>query len=65
VLERLAAGPATVAAMVESIYADVDPQLHGMAALSLTAHLYKLESDGRATRMASAAGADIWSLTTT
>jgi glyoxylase-like metal-dependent hydrolase (beta-lactamase superfamily II) len=64
VLERLAAGPATVAAMVENIYADVDPQLHGMAALSLTAHLYKLESEGRATRTASAAGADIWSLTT-
>ena len=64
VLERLAAGPATVAAMVEGIYADVDPKLHGMAALSLTAHLYKLESEGRATRTASASGADIWSLIT-
>lgn len=64
VLERLAASPATVAAMVESIYADVDPKLHGMAALSLTAHLYKLESEGRATRTASASGADIWSLIT-
>jgi glyoxylase-like metal-dependent hydrolase (beta-lactamase superfamily II) len=64
VLERLAAGPATVAAMVESIYADVDPKLHGMAALSLTAHLDKLESEGRATRTVSASGVEIWSLTT-
>jgi glyoxylase-like metal-dependent hydrolase (beta-lactamase superfamily II) len=64
VLERLASGPATVAAMVESIYTDVDPKLHGMAALSLIAHLYKLESEGRATRTAAGSGADIWSLVT-
>jgi glyoxylase-like metal-dependent hydrolase (beta-lactamase superfamily II) len=58
VLNGLASGPATVASLVESIYTDVDPSLHPMAALSLTSHLYKLESEGRVTR-----SADIWSLT--
>ena len=50
--------PATVETLVESIYADVDPQLHPMAALSLTSHLYKLEGEGRVTRTG-----EIWSLT--
>jgi glyoxylase-like metal-dependent hydrolase (beta-lactamase superfamily II) len=58
VLAGLASGPATVDALVESIYADVDRALHPMAALSLTSHLYKLESEGRVTRVA-----DIWELT--
>jgi len=58
VLAGLASGPATVDTLVASIYADVDPQLHPMAALSLTAHLYKLESEGRV-----AHEDDIWYLT--
>jgi glyoxylase-like metal-dependent hydrolase (beta-lactamase superfamily II) len=58
VLAGLVSGPATVDTLVESIYADVDPRLHPMAALSLTSHLYKLEGEGRVTRTG-----DIWSLT--
>jgi glyoxylase-like metal-dependent hydrolase (beta-lactamase superfamily II) len=58
VLAGLASGPATVDTLVASIYADVDPALHPMAALSLTAHLYKLESEGRV-----ACEDDIWHLT--
>ena len=57
VLAGLASAPATVETLVKSIYADVDPQLHPMAALSLTSHLYKLEGEGRVTRTG-----EIWSL---
>jgi glyoxylase-like metal-dependent hydrolase (beta-lactamase superfamily II) len=50
VLSGLADGSRTVAALVANIYADVDPQLHPMAALSVTAHLEKLEREGRVAR---------------
>ena len=50
VLAGLATGPRTVGALVEVIYADVDPQLHPVAALSVTAHLQKLEREGRVVR---------------
>jgi glyoxylase-like metal-dependent hydrolase (beta-lactamase superfamily II) len=64
VLAGLAKGPATVEALVERIYADVDPQLHGMAALSLTAHLYKLEGEGRVVRAEESGSAGPWRLVT-
>lgn len=53
VVAGLADGPRTVEALVAAIYADVDPALHPMAALSVTAHLHKLERDGRVARSSS------------
>ncbi|MGH2514046.1 MAG: MBL fold metallo-hydrolase [Ktedonobacterales bacterium] len=50
VLAGLAGGPRTVGALVTEIYAEVDVRLHPMAALSLTAHLQKLEREGRVMR---------------
>lgn len=47
-LEAIAAGVATIPEMVERIYTDVDPKLHGAAAFSLRAHLDALVEGGRA-----------------
>ena len=38
---------APITAMVQSIYADVDPRLHPIAAKSVEAHLLKLEREGK------------------
>jgi glyoxylase-like metal-dependent hydrolase (beta-lactamase superfamily II) len=62
VLTGLTAGPATVAALVATIYADVDPRLHPVAALSVTAHLLKLERERRVTRAPGPSGEDLWQL---
>ena len=51
VLAGMAAGDATVGALVARIYADVDPTLHPLAAQTVTAHLLKLEREGRAVRV--------------
>lgn len=45
-LENFPAG-ATIPALVSHIYVDVDPRLHTVAALSVKAHLLKLEREGR------------------
>ena len=45
-LEAIAAGVATIPEMVERIYADIDPKLHGPAAFSLRAHLDALVEGG-------------------
>ena len=50
IFNALSAQPQSVQALVETVYADVPPKLHAMAARSLTAHLLKLEVDGRASR---------------
>ncbi len=50
-------GPAAVGELLPVVYADVPARLHPMALRSLTAHLLKLRSDGRA---GEAAG--LWSL---
>lgn len=50
VLAGLADGPRTADALVAIIYTDVDPKLHPVAALSVTAHLQKLEREGRVAR---------------
>ena len=42
------AGPATADALLPIVYADVPLRLHPMAMRSLTAHLLKLDADGRA-----------------
>ena len=46
ILQRIAAGDNTVAAIVAAIYAGIDPRLHGAAALSARAHLDHLEHQG-------------------
>lgn len=48
VIDAIRAGARTVEAMVERIYADVDPVLHPVAAMSVAAHLEKLETEGAA-----------------
>ena len=40
----------TPAELVERIYTDVDPKLHGAARMSLLAHLAALEEEGRVER---------------
>jgi glyoxylase-like metal-dependent hydrolase (beta-lactamase superfamily II) len=60
VLEGLASGPATIPNLVARIYTDVDPQLHPVAALSVEAHLLKLERDGRVAREGENAAEAIW-----
>ncbi len=49
VLEVLHTFPtgATIPAMVQHIYADVDPRLHTLAGYSVEAHLLKLEREGK------------------
>ena len=46
-LEAISAGVATIPEMVERIYTDVDPKLHGPAAFSLRAHLDALVEEGK------------------
>ena len=48
VFNALTTQPQSVPALVQAVYVDVPPKLHAMAARSLTAHLLKLEVDGRA-----------------
>jgi glyoxylase-like metal-dependent hydrolase (beta-lactamase superfamily II) len=48
VLDGLAAGASSAESLVARIYADVDPALHALAAQTVTAHLLKLEREGRA-----------------
>ena len=44
---RVAQGARSIAEIVAAIYADVDPKLHGAAALSTTAHLDHLVAQGK------------------
>lgn len=62
VVAGLAEGPRTVEALVAAIYADVDPALHPVAALSVKAHLLKLEHDRRVARSTDGAGGETWQL---
>ncbi len=59
IVAALADGPRTVARLVAAIYAEVDPALHPAAALSVTAHLLKLEREGRVVRGGDA-GSETW-----
>lgn len=47
IVQRLQAGDRTVGDIVRAIYADIDPNLHGAAALSTRAHLDYLIEQGR------------------
>ena len=63
VLAGLATGDRTVDALVARIYAAVDPALYPAAALSVTAHLQKLEREGRVAWGDGADDTDTWRLT--
>ncbi len=47
ILSRLSAGDTTIKSMVPTIYAAVDPRLHGAAAHSVLAHMIELVKSGR------------------
>ncbi len=47
IMAQLQTGPKTVPELVEEIYKDVDKQLHGAAAWSVSAHLKRLERAGK------------------
>lgn len=47
VLERIRAGDRLISDMVQAIYRDTDPRLHGAAALSVLAHLEDLVDKGQ------------------
>jgi hydroxyacylglutathione hydrolase len=51
-------GATTVGAVVEVVYAEVDPELHSLAAFSVEAHLLKLAEEGMV--MLGATPADRW-----
>ena len=55
VIEGLAAAPVTPEQLVERIYADVDPILHPVAAMSVRAHLAELARRGEAVQ-----DGDVW-----
>ena len=63
VLAGLAAGDSTVDDLVARIYATVDSALHSAAALSVTAHLQKLEREGHVAHVDAANNAETWWLT--
>ncbi len=46
ILDVVRSGARSVGAVVESVYSDVSPELHPAAAVSVSAHLEKLASDG-------------------
>jgi len=46
VLSAVTTGASTVMEIVQTVYADVDPALHPLAAMSVRAHLVKLIADG-------------------
>lgn len=46
ILDRLQKGDRTIAGIVQNIYRDIDPNLHGAAALSVFAHLEELVALG-------------------
>ncbi|HEU5348648.1 MAG TPA: MBL fold metallo-hydrolase [Ktedonobacterales bacterium] len=64
VLAVLAAGTQTVGEIVRVIYADVNPDLHPVAAQSMLAHLYKLEREGHVQRQSGVDEGERWSLAT-
>jgi glyoxylase-like metal-dependent hydrolase (beta-lactamase superfamily II) len=53
ILAAIATEPRAIEAIVETVYADHDPEVHRLAARSVLAHLLKLEDEGRAERSSS------------
>jgi glyoxylase-like metal-dependent hydrolase (beta-lactamase superfamily II) len=60
ILERIRAGDRHIPEMVEAIYKDTDPRLHGAAALSVLAHLEDLVGRGAVTTDGPAALAGVY-----
>jgi glyoxylase-like metal-dependent hydrolase (beta-lactamase superfamily II) len=60
ILARLKAGDRTIAALVKSIYAGIDPKLQAAAGLSVLAHLNHLQQQGRV-RKEQASGNNVYS----
>jgi glyoxylase-like metal-dependent hydrolase (beta-lactamase superfamily II) len=60
ILERIRAGDRHIPEMVEAIYRDTDPRLHGAAALSVLAHLEDLVGRGAVTTDGPAALAGVY-----
>jgi glyoxylase-like metal-dependent hydrolase (beta-lactamase superfamily II) len=61
ILEVLGGGPATIPEIVQAIYTDTAPALHGAAAMSVESHLRKLARTGRVREDASPrGGASSW-----
>lgn len=58
IIRAVRAGAGTVGAVVEDVYADVDPALHPLAAHSVAAHFEKLVADGQVEFAADPA--DLW-----
>ena len=56
VLDALAAGATSAAAMRQRIYPELDPRLHGAAEIQIAAHLIKLVEDGRVIDL----GSGVW-----
>jgi glyoxylase-like metal-dependent hydrolase (beta-lactamase superfamily II) len=48
IVAALRSGPATIPALVDRLYAGIDPRVRGAAARSVLAHLQKLAGEGRA-----------------
>ncbi len=61
ILEAMQSGLERIPDMVQRIYADVDPRLHGFAGESVRAHLLKLESEG-CVKQEDGDGGTIWRL---
>ena len=59
ILDAIAAGATDVDAIVEEVYREVDRSLHPLAAMSVSAHLRKLEEEGRDTSPARLKGVGV------
>jgi glyoxylase-like metal-dependent hydrolase (beta-lactamase superfamily II) len=57
IIAAIAAEPRAIEAIVATVYADHDPDVHRLAARSVLAHLLKLEDEGRVERSSSKADA--------
>lgn len=62
VLAALSTDPQPIMGLVRAVYAEVNPELHPLAAQSLLAHLQKLEREGRVHRVTDDADVEQWSL---
>lgn len=60
VMAEISSEAVAVDVLVARIYAGLDPTLRGAAALSMLAHLLKLEREGRAVREITVTGSEIW-----
>lgn len=60
VWHELASGPKSVDALVRHIYPDLDPAVREAAALTMLAHLLKLQGEGRVARAGTGVSDEMW-----